>query len=72
MLNGKNVILGVTGSIAAYKAENHLPVLDREREQAILNRLAAQSGEDAEAVQAVYAAIFQASRDLQQQINRNE
>lgn len=59
-------------SIAAFKAENHLPVLDRAREQAILNRLAVQSGEDAEAVQAVYAAIFQASREIQQRRKENE
>ena len=65
--------LALARRVADYKAEQGLPVVDAEREQAILNTLAAKSGDDAASVRAVYAAILKASRELQQQqINKND
>ncbi len=62
--------LAVSRQIAAYKADGNVPVLDQRREQEILDRVAAVSGRDADAVRAVYAAILKASRDMQQLLLR--
>ena len=51
---------------ADYKAAHALPVYDAGREQEIINKIAAKSGEEAAYVKAVYAAVLNASRALQQ------
>lgn len=58
--------LAVARQIADYKAEHRLAVTDRQREQALLQRLAMTSEEDADAVLAVYEAILKTSRAVQQ------
>jgi monofunctional chorismate mutase len=55
--------------IAEYKKENSLPVLDREREKAVLERLSSLAGnENAPYVCELYEKIFEISRRSQQGI----
>ena len=58
--------LRVSERVAAYKKANALPVLAPEREQALLERVAALAGDDAQAVTAVYGTILAASRARQE------
>ncbi len=54
------------GEIARYKKENRLPVLDRERERAVLNHVAELAGEAYEQDSRVlYATLFDLSRSYQ-------
>lgn len=56
----------VSGEIAAYKAENNLPVLDGSREDLVLARLTEGHSEEFSAyINIVYRAIFDASRKYQ-------
>jgi len=55
--------------IGRYKRENNLPVLDTERERALLNRVAEQAGEDNEqGIRALYHLLMDHSR-LRQQLD---
>lgn len=51
--------------VAEYKREHHLPVFHAERERQILNRVAEQAGEYADAAQLLYSSIMDVSRALQ-------
>ena len=52
--------------VAEYKLGNGIPVMNGEREREILAKVAERSGDTGDAVKAVYAAILEASRALQQ------
>ncbi|HPZ00386.1 MAG TPA: prephenate dehydratase domain-containing protein, partial [Clostridiales bacterium] len=55
--------------IAETKRENNLPVFDRTRERAILNRVSDLAGEDMETyIQVLYHSVFDVSREYQQQL----
>lgn len=54
-------------AVADYKAAHHLPVLNQQREQAILDKVREQSGQFGEANAEVFTAIMEASRRIQYQ-----
>lgn len=59
--------------IADYKKENSLPVLDREREKAVLESVSAFAGnEKAEYIQQLYEKIFEISRNYQRKLIDSE
>lgn len=59
--------------IAKYKAENGLPILDKERERSILNRMALEAGEPFEDyTQVLFRALFELSRSYQSSLMANE
>lgn len=64
--------LACAREVARYKKARGLPVLNRAREEAILADLAARSGADADAICALYEAIFTVSRDLQEALMAEE
>lgn len=56
----------ITKEVAAYKKENNMPVLDRGRELAILDKVGKLAGEDmAQYVRNIYEDIFTQSKSLQ-------
>ena len=58
----------VARAIGRYKRENGLPVLDREREESLLSRVAEQAGEEnAEGIRALYQLIMEQSKLRQRQ-----
>ena len=58
--------MGLSASVAEYKKENGLPVLDASRERALLSKIAQLSGEEFEEYSRVlYATIFDLSRAYQ-------
>ena len=57
----------ISAQIAAFKQENGLPVNDPEREQAILDKVSAQAGEElAEYAREVFETLFRVSRSYQE------
>ena len=53
-------------SVAKYKQENHMPVLDRTRERQVLCRVAEMAGEELEHyAKALYTTLFDVSRNYQ-------
>ena len=57
----------VSAEIAAYKREHHLPVRDPEREQAILDRIGAQAGDElADYARELFRTLFELSRTYQE------
>ena len=53
-------------SVAKYKQENHMPVLDRTRERQVLCRVAEMAGEELEHyARALYTTLFDVSRNYQ-------
>ncbi len=60
--------MGVSQRVAQYKVENSIPVLNSKREQEILDNVAAQCGEHADAIKTVFSATMDASRALQHKI----
>ncbi|MFV0497348.1 MAG: bifunctional chorismate mutase/prephenate dehydratase [Candidatus Fimivivens sp.] len=55
--------MNVSMDIARYKAENGLPILDKERERIILNRMAIEAGEPLEDyTQVLFRTLFELSR----------
>ena len=57
----------IVREIGRRKRERALPVMQNDREEAILHRLAARAGaEFGDAVRELYAAVFAISRDRQQ------
>ena len=59
--------LALSREVAEYKAAKNLPVYDAAREQAILDKAAAECGGQKDAIQAVFSAVLDASRKEQQQ-----
>ncbi|HWP51977.1 MAG TPA: prephenate dehydratase domain-containing protein [Clostridia bacterium] len=65
--------MNVSMEIAQYKAQNGLPVLDKERERAILNRMALEAGEPFEDyTQVLFRTLFELSRSYQSSLTANE
>ncbi len=65
--------MNVSMEIARYKMENGLPVLDRERERTILNRMALEAGEPFEDyTQVLFRTLFELSRSYQSSLIANE
>jgi monofunctional chorismate mutase len=54
--------------VADIKAKMNIPVLNEEREREILEKVAEKCGGRGDAVRAVYAAILEASKDVQKRI----
>jgi len=55
-------------AIGQYKRERQLPVLDSERERALLNKVAAQAGAEYEqGIRELYQLMMKQSRNLQEQ-----
>lgn len=60
----------LSSKIAKYKAENHLPILDRTREREVLNKVADLSGPELEAYSKVlFSTLFDLSRSYQNRLN---
>ncbi len=59
----------ISRAVAEYKIKNHLPVLNQEREQQILDDVAAKCGEHSDAIKTIFSAAMDASRALQHQIS---
>ena len=58
--------MGVASDIAAYKKRNGLPVLNAAREQAILDRVAAEAKPElAEYAQELFKKLFELSKSFQ-------
>ena len=56
------------GNRAGHRAERQLPVLDSERERALLNKVAAQAGAEYEqGIRELYQLMMKQSRNLQEQ-----
>lgn len=59
--------------VAKYKKENNLPILDENREKALLNRVGALAGEDLDSYcRELYEKIMSISRDYQQDFFNQE
>lgn len=60
--------MGVSLEVAKYKRENGRPVLDKSRERALLNRVAALAGDDMQTyVRLLYSTVLNLSRSYQHQ-----
>ncbi len=60
--------MSISEKVAQYKVERGIPVLNEEREQEILNNVAAKCGEQGETIKTVVSATMDASRALQHKI----
>ena len=58
----------VSRKVAEYKVEHNIPVLNEEREQQILDKVASQCGEQGNTIKTVFSATMDASRALQHKI----
>ena len=54
--------MDIAKEVAAYKVEHSIPVLNAEREQEILDSVAAKCGEQGEAIKTIFSATMDASR----------
>lgn len=55
-------------AVAEYKKANNIPILNVDREQEVLDRAAAESGDYASYTRRLYEKIMKLSRDLQNQM----
>ena len=60
--------MGVSAEVAAYKTANGLPVLDKNREVAMLEKIAALSGEMSDYTHEIYLEILKQSRAYQEKL----
>lgn len=60
--------MSISEKVAQYKVKRGIPVLNEEREQEILNNVAAKCGEQGETIKTVFSATMDASRALQHKI----
>lgn len=60
--------MSIAENVAKYKVERGIPVLNEEREQQILDNVAAKCGNQGETIKTVFAATMDASRALQHKI----
>ena len=59
----------ITKEVADYKRKNGIPVLDRERELAVLEKRAQQAGDDyGQYIREIYERIFEQSRAHQEKL----
>ena len=65
--------MGVSAEVAAYKIANNMPVLDKSREEALLEKIASLSGDMSEYTHEIYLEILKQSRAYQEKIiNKTE
>ena len=65
--------MGVSAEVAAYKIANNMPVLDKSREEALLEKIASLSGDMSEYTHEIYLEILRQSRAYQEKIiNKTE
>lgn len=57
--------MGVSAEVAAYKIANGMPVLDKAREMALLQKIASLSGDMSDYTQKIYLEILKQSRAYQ-------
>lgn len=58
----------VTNEVGKFKAENKLPVEDKDREQKIIEKRSSQTSLSQEFVEKLYGMIFAESKKLQQEL----
>ena len=58
----------ISKKVADYKLKNGLPVLNEKREAEILSAVSEKCGDKGDAVKAVYSAILDASKSIQNKI----
>lgn len=64
--------MGVSAEVAAYKIANGMPVLDKTREAALLDKIAALSGGMSDYTHEIYLEILKQSRAYQEKLmNKN-
>ena len=64
--------MGVSAEVAAYKTANGLPVLDKNRETALLEKIAALSGEMSDYTHEIYLEILKQSRAYQEKLMKKD
>lgn len=60
--------MGVSAEVAAYKIANGMPVLDKTREAALLEKIASLSGDMSEYTHEIYLEILKQSRAYQDKL----
>ncbi|MBQ7292487.1 MAG: chorismate mutase [Clostridia bacterium] len=60
--------MGVSAQVAAYKIANGMPVLDKTREAALLEKIASLSGDMSEYTHEIYLEILKQSRAYQEKL----
>ena len=60
--------LKLSEEVALYKAERKLPVVDKEREEAVIGLLTEKSGDNAKYIIPVFRTILDTSKKLQEDI----
>ena len=63
--------MGVSAEVAAYKTANGMPVLDKAREAALLEKIASLSGDMSEYTYPIYLEILKQSRAYQDKLIGN-
>lgn len=64
--------MGVSAKVAAYKIENNMPVLDKAREAALLEKIDSLSGDMSNYTHEIYLEILKQSKKYQEEfINKN-
>ena len=60
--------MGVSAEVAAYKIESGMPVLDKTREAALLEKIASLSGDMSDYTHEIYLEILKQSRAYQDEL----
>ena len=60
--------MGVSAEVAAYKIANGMPVLDKTREETLLDKISSLSGDMSEYTHEIYLEILKQSRAYQEKI----
>ena len=60
--------MSLTEEVAAYKNEHHLPILNKERERAVLARVTEQSGEKERYAYHLFSTLFELARSRQAEL----
>jgi monofunctional chorismate mutase len=63
--------MGIAASVAEYKKQNGLPVLDKAREEALLEKISALSGDMSEYTHEIYLEILKQSKEYQKKLIAN-
>ena len=60
--------MDIAKDVAAYKIEHGIPVLNAQREQEILDKVAKECGEQGDAIKTIFSATMDASREIQHKL----
>ena len=60
--------MDIAKDVAAYKIEHGIPVLNAQREQEILDKVAKECGEQGDAIKTIFSATMDASRAIQHKL----